>query len=165
MNRNRPAPALPECPAVLASLLARLPAWPGSLLLASALNAVLAPRLPPDVAQRLHQRRLRIHVRDARLAFDFTWLGTRFAPLVRQAETDLTISASGPDFLRMAQRQEDADTLFFSRRLSMEGDTELGLAVKNTLDALELPVFDLGGLAPWRHAGQAAPGRRRGPWR
>ena len=25
----------------------------------------------------------------------------------------------------------------------MEGDTELGLVVKNTLDALELPVFDL----------------------
>jgi predicted lipid carrier protein YhbT len=25
----------------------------------------------------------------------------------------------------------------------MQGDTELGLLVKNTLDALELPVFDL----------------------
>ena len=37
------------------------------------------------------------------------------------------------------------DTLFFSRRLSMEGDTELGLIVKNTLDALEFPV-----LAPQR---------------
>ena len=24
----------------------------------------------------------------------------------------------------------------------MEGDTELGLMVKNTIDALELPVFD-----------------------
>ena len=27
--------------------------------------------------------------------------------------------------------------------LTMEGDTELGLVVKNTLDALELPVPDL----------------------
>jgi predicted lipid carrier protein YhbT len=32
----------------------------------------------------------------------------------------------------------DADTLFFDRRLSIEGDTELGLLLKNTLDALDL---------------------------
>ena len=51
-------------------------------------------------------------------------------------------------FLRLAQRQEDPDTLFFSRRLSIEGDTELGLVVKNALDALELPVFGLQQWAP-----------------
>ena len=43
----------------------------------------------------------------------------------------------------LARRQEDPDTLFFSRRLSMEGDTELGLLVKNTMDAIELPVLNL----------------------
>lgn len=48
-----------------------------------------------------------------------------------------------PRLFVLAQRQEDPDTLFFNRRLSMEGDTELGLVVKNTLDGLELPVFDL----------------------
>ena len=74
---------------------------------------------------------------------DFTWNGRRFAALPRQPSTDLTIAATGPDFLKLAQRKEDADTLFFSRRLSMEGDTELGLVVKNTLDALELPVLNL----------------------
>jgi predicted lipid carrier protein YhbT len=31
----------------------------------------------------------------------------------------------------------DPDTLFFSRRLTIEGDTELGLLLKNRLDALE----------------------------
>lgn len=54
-----------------------------------------------------------------------------------------TISASAHDFVLLARRQEDPDTLFFSRRLSMEGDTELGLLVKNTIDAIELPVFHL----------------------
>ena len=39
----------------------------------------------------------------------------------------------------LAMRKEDPDTLFFSRRLSMQGDTELGLLLKNTLDSLELP--------------------------
>jgi predicted lipid carrier protein YhbT len=148
---------------VVARLLERLPPYPGSLLLASALNAVLASRLPADVAQMLHGRSFRIHVRDARLAFDFTWTGRRFAPLRRQARPDLTISASGPDFVRIARRQEDPDTLFFSRRLAMEGDTELGLVVKNTLDALELPVFDPARFAPRRPGASRADSRR--PWR
>ncbi|MBS0304919.1 MAG: hypothetical protein JSR43_05995, partial [Proteobacteria bacterium] len=31
---------------------------------------------------------------------------------------------------------DDADRLFFDRALVMEGDTELGLVLKNTLDAI-----------------------------
>jgi O2-independent ubiquinone biosynthesis accessory factor UbiT len=129
-------------------LLASLPAYPGSLLLVTALNLVLARQLPDDVRQLLLNKKLRIHVRDARLTFDFAWTGRRFAACARQQATDLTVSASAHDFVRLAQRQEDPDTLFFSRRLSIEGDTELGLIVKNALDALELPVLDLQQWAP-----------------
>jgi len=144
-------------PPRIGSLLARLPAYPGSVLLATALNIALAAQLPDDVRQLLLGRKLRIHVRDARLTFDFTWSGQRFAALQRQAQADLVISANGQDFLRLAQRQEDPDTLFFNRRLSMEGDTELGLVVKNTLDALELPVFDLRELGPRKVLARLAP--------
>ena len=56
----------------------------------------------------------------------------------------------GHDFALLAARKEDPDTLFFSRRLVMEGDTELGLLVKNTLDAIEQPLFSLDGLLPRR---------------
>ena len=42
-------------------------------------------------------------------------------------------------FLQLVARQEDPDTLFFNRELSIEGDTELGLIVKNMLDAVEWP--------------------------
>ena len=35
-----------------------------------------------------------------------------------------------------ALRREDPDTLFFTRRLVLEGDTALGLEIKNALDAL-----------------------------
>lgn len=133
----------PECPPFIAAVLRRLPPWPPSFVLATSLNALLAPQLPEDVRRQLAQRRLRIEVRDAGLVLDFTWTGQRFAALPKQEATDLTIAATAPDFLRLARREEDPDTLFFSRRLSMQGDTELGLLVKNTLDALELPVFDL----------------------
>ena len=54
------------------------------------------------------------------------------APFLR---ADVTVRASLSDYLALALRLEDPDTLFFSRRLVIEGDTELGLALKNALDA------------------------------
>ena len=130
-------------PTPLAALTGRLPAYPGSLLLVTALNLGVARQIPSDVGEMLRGRRLRIQVRDARVTLDFTWTGNAFAARPRQRETDLCINASAHDFLLLAQRQQDPDTLFFNRRLVMEGDTELGLVVKNTLDALDLPVLDL----------------------
>ena len=37
----------------------------------------------------------------------------------------------------LATRHADPDTLFFQRRLRVEGDTELGLAIKNTMDGMD----------------------------
>jgi predicted lipid carrier protein YhbT len=159
MKLSQPAFVIPP---VVGSVLGRLPAYPGSLLLTTALNFVLAPRLAPDVLQLLNGRTLRIHVRDAQVKFDFRWDGRRFAPgQWGQGPIDLTIGASALDFVRLAQRQQDPDTLFFDRRLSMEGDTELGLVVKNALDALELPVADLQRWMPGAVGARLADGARR----
>ena len=54
------------------------------------------------------------------------------------ARADLTITAGAGDFLLLVGAREDPDTLFFSRRLTVEGDTELGLLVKNTFERLDL---------------------------
>jgi len=140
------------------ALLARLPAYPGSVLLVALLNRTLVPNLPADVREVLLNRSMRIHVRDARLTFDFSCSGAQFVARPGRQTADLTISASAHDFLRLAQRQEDPDTLFFSRRLSMQGDTELGLVVKNALDALELPVFDLRQWTPAQVLARFSPG-------
>ncbi|WP_405198010.1 SCP2 domain-containing protein [Brachymonas sp. G13] len=130
-------------PAPVSGVLQRLPRWPGALLFVGALNLTLARQLPEDVAEALQGRTLRLAVRDAGVHCDFCWQGTRFAPLHRvQGTPDLIIRAHASDFIALARRSQDPDTLFFNRRLSMEGDTELGLMVKNTLDAMELPVFD-----------------------
>lgn len=139
-----PAAAGPglRVPPALGQLLSRLPAYPGSVLMAGALNVLLAPHLPADVRTALQGRAVRIDVRDARLRFDFAWDGRRFAPRPSGQPFDVAIRASAHDFLQLAQRKQDPDTLFFSRRLALEGDTELGLVIKNTLDALELPVMD-----------------------
>jgi len=49
-----------------------------------------------------------------------------------------TFTATARDLARLALRLEDPDTLFFDRRLRIEGDTNLGLRVKNMLDAVDL---------------------------
>lgn len=54
---------------------------------------------------------------------------------------DVRLSALAVDFFQMASGMEDADTLFFKRRLKIEGDTELGVAVKYWLDASERPAW------------------------
>ncbi|MDC9597520.1 ubiquinone anaerobic biosynthesis accessory factor UbiT [Xenorhabdus anantnagensis] len=64
------------------------------------------------------------------------------------------------DFILIAARKEDPDTLFFQRRLRVEGNTELGLHVKNLMDSIELesipPIlrFGLLRLAEFIKAGQ-----------
>nr|VFK21043.1 MAG: SCP-2 sterol transfer family protein [Candidatus Kentron sp. LFY] len=51
---------------------------------------------------------------------------------------DVCIRGKLVDFLLLATRAEDPDSLFFARRLSIEGDTETGLHVKNLLDSFEM---------------------------
>lgn len=121
----------------------RLPQLPPTLLLTSTLNLALGRLLPREHLETLIGKRLMIRVRDAGLALRFTYGKRGFFPSFDPRTPDLTISARARDFLALMAREEDADTLFFSRRLQMEGETELGLQVKNTLDAIDLTQLDL----------------------
>jgi len=150
-------------PSPLGLMLSKLPAYPGSMLLATAVDAALTPHLPQDVLQGLLNRRMRIHVRDAHLNFDLMWNGRRFTACPPHQDTELTITANTYDFLQLAQRKEAAEALFFDRRLSMEGDAEFGLLVKNALDRLDIPVFDWKHWTPRQVLARVAPRRASGP--
>jgi predicted lipid carrier protein YhbT len=139
----RAAGALADLPPFVAALGGKLPPFPGSVLFATGLNVALRPHLPEDVRAQLTGRHLRIRVRDAGVAFDVAWNGSRFAPRAAAGQPDLEIAAGAADMVALMRRETDPDTLFFGRRLSMQGDTELGLLVKNTLDALEIALPDL----------------------
>ena len=137
-------------PKPISKALSILPQYPHSLLFAQALNFQLAETLRSEALLPLHGKLISIRVTDASIVFCFT-LGERGITPRRANQTpDLTISASAYDFMQLAMRKEDPDTLFLSRRLLMEGDTELGLLVKNTLDALELPPLDWHSFMPAR---------------
>lgn len=49
----------------------------------------------------------------------------------------MTFSANSAELVLVAAAKEDPDTLFFQRKLSIQGDTELGLEVKNLLLSIE----------------------------
>jgi predicted lipid carrier protein YhbT len=117
-------------------LIERLPTQPPSMLLAIALNRALLPKLDAEARAGLAGHCVEVHVTDFGVRFRLA-LGTRgFAPAPAGAAVVLRIAAAAEVYWRLAECTEDADTLFFERRLVMEGDTELGLFLKNTLDAV-----------------------------
>ena len=61
---------------------------------------------------------------------------TRMSLVPALGMPDVVVRASVRDYVSLALRREDPDSLFFSRRLVIEGDTALGLVVKNALDSL-----------------------------
>jgi predicted lipid carrier protein YhbT len=127
------------------TLLRLLPEAPPAHALALALNAGICLGLVDRSAlEPLRGRMVSLEVRDlgtrVRVAFD----GERFRAYAGDAPPDLTIRAAASGFLALALRREDPDTLFFTRRLLMTGDTDLGLVVKNLLDSIDwsrLPRF------------------------
>lgn len=135
-------------PKPVANILSILPGYPHTLLFVNAVNLVMGDTLRAEVMQPLLGKLISIRVTDAGVTFYFTLNRKGMVACRRTREPDLTIAATASDFLMLALRKEDPDTLFFSRRLRMEGDTELGLLVKNTLDALELPPLDIKSFAP-----------------
>lgn len=132
-------PPLPKADALAARvkpLLSRLPAAPPAFALACALNRWLHPRLPADTAQALSGRPVSVEVSDLGLRMALQ-LGPRgFAVAPRAAPPALRIVASAATYWRLLAGADDADRLFFERLLTMEGDTEMGLVLKNALDAL-----------------------------
>jgi predicted lipid carrier protein YhbT len=93
---------------------------------------------------QLDGRSFGIRIEDLGLRCCFTCRQGRFRLLWGAGgaqRMDLEISASLSDFTSLARGAMDADTLFFQRRLKIAGDTDLGLIVKNWLDATERPAW------------------------
>ena len=136
--REATAPAF-ELPRLVRAVSALLPPFPPAVAGAFALS-LIAPRIVGRAClAELDGSTFRIVVRDAGLSIAFRLRSGRFEPLRPEQEVEVTFTACAADFLLLATRRADPDTLFFDRRLLIEGDTEAGLRLKNVLDAVELP--------------------------
>jgi predicted lipid carrier protein YhbT len=130
-------------PPLVGKVFSRLPQWPHSVNVTLILNAVhKLGFFPQDALTDIEGRSFRITVLDSGGVADFTYSDGAFRPLLHpNSKADLHFAAPLSAFMQIIARQEDPDTLFFNRILTIEGDTELGLRVKNMLDAVEWPAF------------------------
>jgi predicted lipid carrier protein YhbT len=128
----------PLFPRLLSLPLAVIPGRVHSTAVVTVLNRVFANALQEGELDYLQGRTVRIHVQDMQLTFCITLRQGRLVASRAKNMPDLSITGTLHAFLLLAARCEDTDTLFFQRRLRMEGDTELGLEVKNFLDGLDV---------------------------
>ena len=133
---------LPPLPFPVRRLIARLPCYPPAAAAALAVNICFGETLTAKNLPAARGKVIAIDVRDTglKLAFEVEDDG-----LIARgaARPDATISAEARDFVALARREVDPDALFFNRRLTMEGDTELALLVKNTLDGIDFRALKL----------------------
>jgi len=124
---------------------------PGRIIPYAAQKQVLSVVLNQAFREPLHHgeleflegARVRIRVTDLNIDWLIRVGNDSFLPIDRELADDVSISGESPDFILLATRRADPDTLFFQRRIRIEGDTELGLGVKNTMDSMDwddLPV-------------------------
>ncbi|MFO1318451.1 MAG: SCP2 sterol-binding domain-containing protein [Burkholderiales bacterium] len=153
MNRLPPLPSPRSVAAHLrdrvGDAVARLPIGPPSAALAVALDRLLLPKLDADTIALLAGRVVEIAVRDLGLRCRVTLEHGAFRAARDGGPTTLSVTADSGSYWRLLRGDDDADRLFFERALTMEGDTEYGLILKNTLDALG-PLLPALPRAPWR---------------
>nr|WP_267135263.1 SCP2 sterol-binding domain-containing protein [Halomonas dongshanensis] len=99
------------------------------------LNHAFSIPLAEGEFDTLENRRISLVVADLGITLSLTLKSQRL--ILTQKESEATIRGGWREFLCLAMREEDPDTLFFQRRLIIEGDTELGLTLKNLLDGCE----------------------------
>jgi predicted lipid carrier protein YhbT len=139
--------------------------------LSLALNRLLAQPLADGDLDFLRDKVVGLEVSDLGIRFRLARDGRGFVPAADDAPEDVRFSGDVRTLLQLATQREDADTLFFQRRLKIEGDTETGLHLKNFLDAFgepPLPAALRDGLARFadlyaRHCGSAAEVQARQP--
>ncbi len=101
------------------------------------LNRLLADPLRQGRLDFLLERVVAIRVRDLGIDLRLSVADGALVECRCGGAPGLVLSGDAYDFLLLAARREDPDTLFFQRRLAMTGDAALGLRVKNLLDELE----------------------------
>jgi len=106
-------------------------------VLAVVLNQAFREPLQHGELDFLEGAKVRIKVTDLCIDWLISVGSDKFVPVDRRLKDDVSITGESPDFILLATRQADPDTLFFQRKIRIEGDTELGLGVKNTMDSMD----------------------------
>ncbi|MCF6320135.1 MAG: SCP2 sterol-binding domain-containing protein [Proteobacteria bacterium] len=128
----------PVLPAILAIPVASIPEKYSATVIVKSLNIMLAQALEEGDLDFLQDNNVSVNIIDLKLKFGLTLKNEKLHASHWQINDNLSLSGNLYDFMLLASRKEDSDTMFFHRRLKMEGSTDLGLEVKNLLDGMDM---------------------------
>jgi predicted lipid carrier protein YhbT len=109
-----------------------------------ALAIAMARPLAAGAFTTLAGRRVAVEVPELRLRICVLFGERALAVLPPEAAAEATVRGALPDLLALVGRTEDADALFFQRRIQLTGDVELGLTLRNLLDRMPWEQIPLG---------------------
>lgn len=126
-----------NAPKVLAVPSAFLPFFVQKKMLSDLLGKVFAEAIEDGDLEFLQDKWLKVEVSDVKLTWYLSFAEDKLIIAENCPNIDVTFSGALNELILIAGRKEDPDTLFFQRRLSIQGDTELGLEIKNLLDNID----------------------------
>lgn len=126
-----------NAPKILAFPSALLPFSVQKKVLADLLAKVFAEAIEDGDLEFLEEKWLKVEISDLKLTWYLSFADDKLIIEENCAAEDVSFSGALNELILIAGRKEDPDTLFFQRRLSIQGDTELGLEVKNLLDNID----------------------------
>ncbi len=126
---------LPSPAPLLEAINRQIPVPFKQLIAEAPLNRLFAEAIADGEFDDFEGRRVRLEINGGQPGITIGFWTKRLR--VVDGPGEATIRGSLMAFKILAERQQDPDQLFFQRRLVIEGDTELGLGIKNLLDSLE----------------------------
>ncbi len=126
---------------ILRSPVQLLPVTLQNRALLEGMKAVFSEALEDGDFEFLQDKWLKVEIKDMNLAWFISFNNDKLVVADKPQQQDVSFSGNLNDLVLIAGRKEDPDTLFFQRRLQIEGDTELGLEVKNLMDSVDLDLL------------------------
>jgi len=134
--KNLAAKSLASLPVII-RFLPQPPHFIQKVVVEKALNHALAEQIEMGEFDFLHGNCLHLSVKDMNLDFYLSYDSTKLVLVPADTPADVHFRGNSKELILLASRSEDPDSFFFQRRLTIEGDTELGLYIKNIIDSVD----------------------------
>lgn len=131
-------------PATLSRVATKMPLKLNTMIVQNLLNRAFAEQISEGDFEFMEDRVLQIEILDAKLYVGLSFVDNRITCFHFNSQTcvsDATLSIDSLNAINLIQQSVDPDTLFFQRKLKINGDTELAHHVKNTIDTLDPEVI------------------------
>lgn len=123
-------------PALLAMPFRLMPFRIQRIILNQLLDTIFGEALAAGDMNFLISSRIKFEIEDCRVNWTCS-VNKNKLQIINSTVSDATIRCHLSELVLLANQKVDPDTLFFQRRLVIEGDTELGLTMKNIMDTLD----------------------------